>query len=701
MADHPFTGTLSVTGNVGIGAEPLTDTQLYISSLSEVSQTRIENSAGNVLRLAVDKISASIGTDMGTTLPFSIQTNGTSRIMIDSAGDVAMTGLLSVKNNLSVTGNVGIGTTNPKAKLDVTGNINTTGIISGSHLPPNLIRNSYMNILDGTKPAGYSVLGNVTLEAVHPYTKGFEGPYVPDKPSNAATSVGTATEANPYYFGQYNKGLRASRGGLADGWGSFPDGRILKVTGNNSVPSQTCIFFPFESNVLTNKVHFKAWLKIVSGAKVGFGVDAGYYPNSPMGGAGLILTKDQTDAAPDGWYQIDAVINISEVTNLGGTTFSMGIETNGTFEVYLALPYLANLDNDTWLPSVSDMLSRDGLTVHPSSGNVGIGATQPGAKLEVVANSHTWNGWYEAIRFGQSAHSAITHPGGNLLFGLHSDRRFYFADMAEGQYIMTIDANPSGGGNVGIGTTQPGAKLDISGGDIRWANNSRLQTDQGGSIELGGDGSTPGSGTPYIDFHFAGLTQDYNTRIINDANGRLSLVANEVFFNSTIATPGRMHITGGERLYLLNKDGVIIGKEWGGNGNLSVQGSKNFMIDHPLHPEHKYLIHSCLEGPEIAVFYRGEAQLEQGEATITLPDYFEALTRKEKRTVMLTSKLEGEAPVSMLAASVVKEGKFVVRMIDDKNPSQKFYWEVKAVRADIEELAVEEMKISTPQAIAL
>jgi len=36
---------------------------------------------------------------------------------------------------------------------------------------------------------------------------------------------------------------------------------------------------------------------------------------------------------------------------------------------------------------------------------------------------------------------------------------------------------------------------------------------------------------------------------------------------------GRLHIAGDERLYLLNKDGVIIGKEWGGNGNLSVQGT--------------------------------------------------------------------------------------------------------------------------------
>jgi len=60
---------------------------------------------------------------------------------------------------------------------------------------------------------------------------------------------------------------------------------------------------------------------------------------------------------------------------------------------------------------------------------------------------------------------------------------------------------------------------------LGWGNNSELVADQGGSIELGGNSSTSGTGTPYIDFHFSGLSQDFNTRIINDADGRLSLVA--------------------------------------------------------------------------------------------------------------------------------------------------------------------------------
>jgi len=40
----------------------------------------------------------------------------------------------------------------------------------------------------------------------------------------------------------------------------------------------------------------------------------------------------------------------------------------------------------------------------------------------------------------------------------------------------------------------------------------------------------------------------------------------------TIEGQGRLHVSGPELLYILNKNGVVIGKEWGGNGNLHAQG---------------------------------------------------------------------------------------------------------------------------------
>lgn len=122
--------------------------------------------------------------------------------------------------------------------------------------------------------------------------------------------------------------------------------------------------------------------------------------------------------------------------------------------------------------------------------------------------------------------------------------------------------------------------------------------------------------------------------------------------------------------------------------NLSCTGgTKTFVIDHPLLPD-KQLVHACLEGPENGVYYRGEAVLNNGVAAVTLPEYFEALTRAEGRTVLLTPQFSDDEIISCLAASQVRDGQFRVRSIDGANPSQRFYWEVKAVRADLDPLAI-------------
>ncbi len=129
------------------------------------------------------------------------------------------------------------------------------------------------------------------------------------------------------------------------------------------------------------------------------------------------------------------------------------------------------------------------------------------------------------------------------------------------------------------------------------------------------------------------------------------------------------------------------------NGNMNVNGtltatSKQFNVPHPIDPDHR-LVHGCLEGPEHAIYYRGQGELEDGTTTVRLPVYFEAMAREEERTVQLTPLADGEGPVSALAASPVRNGAFSVRSIDDANPRQRFYWEVTAVRSDVEPLAVE------------
>lgn len=129
--------------------------------------------------------------------------------------------------------------------------------------------------------------------------------------------------------------------------------------------------------------------------------------------------------------------------------------------------------------------------------------------------------------------------------------------------------------------------------------------------------------------------------------------------------------------------------------SIAASGAKTFAIKHPL-DETKNLVHACLEGPENGVYYRGESTTSGGWAEITLPDYFEALTMQEYRSVLLTALFEDEDdPISALAASRVKDGKFKVW---SGVPAQKFYWEVKAVRGDIEPLIVEPL---TPEPLGM
>lgn len=189
----------------------------------------------------------------------------------------------------------------------------------------------------------------------------------------------------------------------------------------------------------------------------------------------------------------------------------------------------------------------------------------------------------------------------------------------------------------------------------------------------------------------------------NSVPGSKLQVSGDIEFQQILTTPNDMIITSAGDISLISPKGVYIKKNRERSslsGNLAVEGditvsgkisavSKQFVIQHPLDPQNKCLVHSTLEGPELAVFYRGEAQLNQGEATIELPSYFEALTQKQHRTVLLTPIHEQGSSATSLSASHVKEGKFTVKTIGNCNPSQKFYWEVKAIRADMPELEVE------------
>ena len=189
------------------------------------------------------------------------------------------------------------------------------------------------------------------------------------------------------------------------------------------------------------------------------------------------------------------------------------------------------------------------------------------------------------------------------------------------------------------------------------------------------------------------ITGGQNTAIGSGAGGVASSSQGGVY----LGYDAGLQETGSNKLYIANSSTtspLIYGDFANGfltiNGNLNVSGTitattKNFEIPYPGGTKPGYdLVHSSLEGPENGVFYRGTATLANGQATVTLPSYFAALTRAGSETVSLTAK--GTTPFSLSYDSFSHDaGTFIVH---GTLPSGQFDWQVVATRADVPALQV-------------
>ena len=156
---------------------------------------------------------------------------------------------------------------------------------------------------------------------------------------------------------------------------------------------------------------------------------------------------------------------------------------------------------------------------------------------------------------------------------------------------LTVD------GTVGIGATSPNSDLQI--GDFQGRNRYLALKVQGGNAYRAGvrlwayqenfgyslefdERVATGNGL-HIRTH--SITGEEVSRVFVGLNSNVGIgtttpeqkltVNGELRFTggTTISSAGRMHIFGDEILFLLNRGGVVVGKHWGGNGNLHVDGT--------------------------------------------------------------------------------------------------------------------------------
>jgi len=123
-----------------------------------------------------------------------------------------------------------------------------------------------------------------------------------------------------------------------------------------------------------------------------------------------------------------------------------------------------------------------------------------------------------------------------------------------------------------------------------------------------------------------------------------------------------------------------------------LNNTKSFVIDHPLDPENKHLVHVCLEGPEAGVYYRGEARIEKDKKSVLveLPNYVSTLARDF--TVHLTSIIdeekegegEGEGEREGLHYYIYRSSKVIENKFRIHGPPGLVHWQVFGKRHEVE-----------------
>jgi hypothetical protein len=132
-------------------------------------------------------------------------------------------------------------------------------------------------------------------------------------------------------------------------------------------------------------------------------------------------------------------------------------------------------------------------------------------------------------------------------------------------------------------------------------------------------------------------------------------------------------------------------------GTLS-KGGGSFKIDHPLDPANKFLYHSFVESPDMKNVYDGVATLDaQGEATVTLPDWFEALNGDFRYQLTAIGSFS-----PLYVKSKLSDAKF---SIAGGKAGQEVSWQLTGIRkdawADAHRIPVEEDKPTAERGLYL
>jgi hypothetical protein len=318
----------------------------------------------------------------------------------------------------------------------------------------------------------------------------------------------------------------------------------------------------------------------------------------------------------------------------------------------------------------------DSVISEDAQGRIGVGTTTPGSKLTVSGRIETLEG---GIKFPNGSvqtsagliqvnHNATLAGNGTEASPLGLAVPLIFSgSVNNGNGVITVTNTASGG--PAIFATGGNASAAIGGGSgLLSLGGTGLNTSPGGVglVSFGGSAtdSSGGTGGSLI----GGVSTAGNGGDGLFAVGALGVGTGKKGGRGIVAIPG-----GGAGGATAGLAGDFIG-DVEISGNLS-KGGGSFKIDHPLDPANKYLYHSFVESPDMMNIYNGNVTTDQyGEATVTLPDYFEALNREFRYQLTVIGQF-----AQAIVASKVSGNRFTIKT---DQPGVEVSWQVTGVRQD-------------------
>ena len=470
--DAGTTGTLPVArGGTGVTTSTGTGSVVLSNSPTLVTPTLGVASA------------TSIATGKGTVgaVAYGFTTNTNTGMWSPSSDAIAFSTAGSERLRVDSSGNVGIGTSSPSARLDVSGSS------SRSRLEVTTTTATWVT----TNPAANAYLGAAYDALSHRFLLSSSEAMRIDSSGNVG--IGTTS---PSSLLQLNKGtgaadLRLSVGGTlyANIYASSSDTNIISVQNlplvlgtNNTermrIDSSGNVGIGTASPGTRLQVRDTAAPSGFSSTAVrvtrdNYGADFIGYIDQGVGHGSIISTVDNgtptermriTGAGNVGIGLTSPQLSLSIGKGGGANPATSGSTQSAGGIARIGSSGVATLDIGTtsagsaWLQAtnVTDLATNYNLLLNPNGGNVGIGTSSPGYPLTVQANSGSG-----AVRLvGRSSDNVSTlefinntqattqgfiqSSGNNLLFATSTSER------------MRITS----GGNVGIGTTAPGGRLE-------------------------------------------------------------------------------------------------------------------------------------------------------------------------------------------------------------------------------------------------